>query len=137
MFRFLLLVMFVSSWPLAARADFDGDLKDDNLLKESVADIGKLTLRQTEALAQAIVQCTERIGAKTLSDGCVHANRYFVIVSSRTGSLAVLYQAWSTTKGSIEIGGGYYEQRASRLLWIETEWQKALRQRFAVLDKTQ
>lgn len=111
-------------------------IDDKGALDAAVADIGKLSSRQTEALARAMADCWDGLGARSPTDRaleeCARSHRYFIFVTDDEAPLRQMYDAWYVER--VVKGAKGNKQRIALLTGIEQAFSAAIRTRFDALD---
>jgi hypothetical protein len=111
-------------------------IDDAGALDAAVADIGKLSSRQTEALARAMADCWDGLGTRSPTDRafeeCARSHRYFIFVTDDEVPLRQMYDAWYVER--VVKGAKGNKQRVALLTGIEQAFSAAIRKRFDALD---
>jgi hypothetical protein len=112
-------------------------IDDTAALNAAVSDIGKLSSRQTEALARAMADCWDGLAARGATDRaleeCARSHRYFIFVTDDEAPLRQMYDSWYVER--VVKGAKGNKQRAATLTGIEQAFSAAIRKRFDVLDQ--
>ena len=112
-------------------------IDDTAALNAAVADIGKFSVRQTEALARAMADCWDGLAARGEKDRaleeCARSHRYFTIVTDDEAPIRQMYDAWYLER--VVKGAKGNKQRIATLTGIEQAFSAAIRKRFDVLEQ--
>jgi hypothetical protein len=112
-------------------------IDDTAALDAAVADIGKLSARQAEALARAVADCWDGLAARGATDRaleeCARSHRYFTFVTDDEMPLRQMYDAWYVER--VVKGAKGNKQRAAIMTGIEQAFSAAIRKRFDALDQ--
>lgn len=112
-------------------------IDDTAALNAAVADIGKLSARQTEAMARAMSDCWDGLATRGEKDRaleeCARSHRYFTIVTDDEMPLRQMYDAWYIER--VVKGARGNKQRIATLTGIEQAFSAAIRKRFDVLEQ--
>jgi hypothetical protein len=112
-------------------------IDDATALNAAVADIGKLSARQAEAMARAMADCWDGLAARGATDRaleeCARSHRYFVFITDDEAPLRQMYDAWYLER--VVKGAKGNKQRIATLTGIEQAFSAAIRKRFDVLDQ--
>ena len=112
-------------------------IDDTAALNAAVADIGKLSTRQTEALARAMADCWDGLAARGATDRafeeCARSHRYLVVMTDDESPLRQMYDSWYVER--VVKGAKGNKQRIATLTGIERAFSVAIMKRFDVLDQ--
>jgi hypothetical protein len=112
-------------------------LDDKTALDAALADIAKLSARQTEALARALANCWEGVaGGRTSATGfeaCAQAHRYLLYITDDDGPMRRVYDAWYVERAFKGTKGD--KTRTLQVNAVEDAFSIAIRKRFDVLDQ--
>ena len=112
-------------------------IDDTAALNAAVTDIGKLSSRQAEALAQAMANCWDGLAARGATDRafeeCARSHRYFTLHHRRRSAAPPNVQL---VVRRVRGEGSEGQQAAgAMLIGIEQAFSAAIRKRFDVLDQ--
>jgi hypothetical protein len=112
-------------------------IDDAAALNAAVADIGKLSARQAEAMARSMADCWDGLAARGSTDRafeeCARSHRYFVLLTDDEAPLRQMYDSWYVER--VVKGTKGNKQRAAPLLVIEQAFSTAIRKRLDALDQ--
>ncbi|MGE5151482.1 MAG: hypothetical protein ACM3II_15280 [Rhodospirillaceae bacterium] len=112
-------------------------IDDTAALNAAVADIGKLSARQTEALTRALANCWDGMAAGGTTDRafqeCARSHRYFLYITEDNAPIRQMYDSWYIER--VVKGTKRDKQRAAMLNRIENAFSVAIIKRFDVLDQ--
>jgi hypothetical protein len=112
-------------------------IDDAAALNAAVSDIGKLSARQTEALARALANCWDGMAAGGTTDRafqeCARSHRYFLYLTEDDAPIRQMYDSWYIER--VVKGSKRDKQRAAMLNRIENAFSVAIIKRFGVLDQ--
>jgi hypothetical protein len=111
-------------------------IDDTTALNAATADIGTLSLRQTEALTRVLANCWDGLGSRSSDrafDECARSHRYFVYVTNDDAPIRRMYDSWYIER--VMRGAHGNKQHALKLNTIESAFSTAIIKRFAVLDQ--
>ena len=112
-------------------------IDDTAALNAAVADIGKFSVRQTEALARAMADCWDGLAARGEKDRaleeCARSHRYFTLVTDDEAPLRQMYDAWYLER--VVKGAKGIKPSIATLTGIEQAFSAAIRKRFDVLEQ--
>jgi len=138
--RFVAILLVLLSYSVVAQAQSMtsrlAKIDDTAALNAAVTDIGKLSARQTEALARAMADCWDGLAARGEKDRaleeCARSHRYFTFLTDDEAPLRQMYDSWYVER--VVKGAKGNKQRAALLTGIEQTFSAAIRKRFDVLD---
>jgi hypothetical protein len=110
-------------------------IDDTAALDAAVADIGTLSLRQTEALTRVLANCWDGLGTRSSDrafDECARSHRYFLYIINDEAPVRRMYDSWYVER---VMKGRGNKQHAMMLNTIENAFSTAIIKRFAVLDQ--
>ena len=139
--RFVAILLVMLSWSVVGHAQSMtsrlAKIDDTAALDAAVADIGKLSARQTEALARALADCWDGLAARGATDRaleeCARSHRYFIFITDDEMPLRQMYDAWYLER--VVRGSKGNKQRIALLTGIEQAFSAAIRKRFDALDQ--
>jgi hypothetical protein len=112
-------------------------IDDKAALDAAVTDIGKLSVRQAEALARAIADCWDGLATRGATDRaleeCARSHRYFTVITDDEGPLRQMYDSWYIER--VVKGAKGNKQRGALLTSVEQAFSSAIRKRFDALDQ--
>ncbi len=112
-------------------------IDDKAALDAAVADIGKLSARQTEALTRALANCWDGMSAGGTTDRafqeCARSHRYFLYITEDDAPIRQMYDSWYIER--VVKGTKRDKQRAAMLNRIENAFSVAIIKRFGALDQ--
>ena len=138
--RFVAILLVLLSWTAAGQAQTMtsklAKIDDTAALNAAVSDIGKLSARQTEALARAMADCWDGLATRSATDRaleeCARSHRYFTVITDDEGPLRQMYDSWYIER--VVKGAKGNKQRGAMLTGIEQAFSAAIRKRFDELD---
>jgi hypothetical protein len=138
--RFVAILLVLLSYSVVAQAQSMtsrlAKIDDTAALNAAVTDIGKLSARQTKALARAMADCWDGLAARGEKDRaleeCARSHRYFIFLTDDEAPLRQMYDSWYVER--VVKGAKGNKQRAALLTGIEQTFSAAIRKRFDVLD---
>jgi len=112
-------------------------IDDAAALNAAVADIAKLSSRQTEALARAMANCWDGVGSRAPTDrafeACAQSHRYFILITDDEAPVRQVYDAWYIER--VVKGARSNKHQNATLIGIEQAFSAAVRKRFDVLEQ--
>lgn len=139
--RFVAILVVLLSYTAVGHAQdltsHPAKIDDTAALNAAVADIGKLSARQTEALTRALANCWDGMAAGGTTDRafqeCARSHRYFLYITEDNAPIRQMYDSWYIER--VVKGTKRDKQRAAMLNRIENAFSVAIIKRFDVLDQ--
>ena len=139
--RFVAILLVLLSYGAVGHAQsmtsHPAKIDDTAALNAALADIAKLSSRQTEALARAMADCWDGLATRGATDRafqeCARSHRYLVFITDDEGPLRQMYDAWYVER--VVKGAKGNKQRIATLTGIERAFSTAIIKRFDVLDQ--
>jgi len=139
--RFVAILLVLLSCSAASHAQsmtsHPAKIDDTAALNAALADIAKLSSRQTEALARAMADCWDGLATRGATDRalqeCARSHRYLVFITDDEGPLRQMYDSWYVER--VVKGAKGNKQRIATLTGIERAFSTAIIKRFDVLEQ--